>query len=830
MVNPTLRSPFPITCYSTGKAKEHSTPKWIISESKAPFPSKRPWIPDEMDPWGYIKSDEFKTLCKGLLNLSHTQYSWVRRVGLMCSRVWLRSDLNRKTKIKMLKQLRKHFVRVACHQKLVKIECSNWTRGFWQDSENMSLLSLKHIERETRNSNNFASALLSVLWTSRELVLRPEIDLKPILDPSSMTDDNYYQVTKDISANFNKLGISRDLLIDWQDSIDPYELWSGKRGPFGHATLHAYIDIYFTPQELWENLQLLTVTVLPIFCEWRNLENISSFRSDQLLTDYTKETSWFPPKAVRRLSAIADYEGKTRVIAIGDWLSQCILKPFHDRLMSKLKSISSDMTYRHEFVSRFVYQQYHKGTMPYSIDLTAATDRIPSSVTSYILGEIWGDQKVAQIWHQIMVGTGFVAPKDSNRTNNIVRYAIGQPMGLMSSWPAMALTNHVLVRLAAVRIGKNMFTDYLILGDDIVIFNEKVALEYISIMDRIGVSTNPDDSIRPERNKSLEISKRLFRNGQEISPLPLRLWKINRGLFFKHAMERGFTISLNRLHPEEIDACLSPLTAAVLLRYFQLLPKKPWWKDTERVASYCNRRDIEPKDFYGSFLYSLEPDLLKTLRSETFWGDLCEADLHHIYRMEILYNWWIRIESYKQFNAYDKFSDQTTLSGRRAFRKICSVCNSRWRTLIVKGPLKALATKWANSNLLRRAQLAVCRHHYVNNGWDIEWLQALPGHVATNINPDGSISDNVAANLYYGDDLLVGINDMKSWITISSRDLWINHLDKTDEQLIFGIQKSFEDFSISKYEMAFLIPWLSCQIAKIEKIDKDESVLSGETR
>jgi len=51
----------------------------------------------------------------------------------------------------------------------------------------------------------------------------------------------------------------------------------------------------------------------------------------------------------------------------------------------------------------------------------------------------------------------------------------------------MALTNHVLVRLAAKRLGIDGFSEYLIIGDDVVIFNKKVAFEYISIIEFAGL-------------------------------------------------------------------------------------------------------------------------------------------------------------------------------------------------------------------------------------------------------------------------------------------------------------------------------------------------------
>jgi UTP-glucose-1-phosphate uridylyltransferase len=45
-----------------------------------------------------------------------------------------------------------------------------------------------------------------------------------------------------------------------------------------------------------------------------------------------------------------------------------------------------------------------------------------------------------------------------------------------------------VVAWAAYLVGKKPFTNYIILGDDIVIKDDKVAKKYISIMHKLGVS------------------------------------------------------------------------------------------------------------------------------------------------------------------------------------------------------------------------------------------------------------------------------------------------------------------------------------------------------
>jgi hypothetical protein len=59
----------------------------------------------------------------------------------------------------------------------------------------------------------------------------------------------------------------------------------------------------------------------------------------------------------------------------------------------------------------------------------------------------------------------------------------------------LALSHHVIVKIAACKVGIPNFIDYCILGDDIVIRNEKVADQYRTLMDVLGVSINMSKSI-----------------------------------------------------------------------------------------------------------------------------------------------------------------------------------------------------------------------------------------------------------------------------------------------------------------------------------------------
>jgi len=118
-----------------------------------------------------------------------------------------------------------------------------------------------------------------------------------------------------------------------------------------------------------------------------------------------------------------------------------------------------------------------------------------------------------------------------------VMYRTGQGMGTYSSWAVIALTHHYLVRIAALQCGIIHFTDYLVLGDDVVIANEKVAQSYIKIIEDIGVSISLQKSVISNDNFfGVEFASRyIIQNGEDISPLSI-------GLLFEPTVQRLFAL------------------------------------------------------------------------------------------------------------------------------------------------------------------------------------------------------------------------------------------------------------------------------------------------
>lgn len=90
----------------------------------------------------------------------------------------------------------------------------------------------------------------------------------------------------------------------------------------------------------------------------------------------------------------------------------------------------------------------------------------------------------------------------------------------------LALTHHALVQLAAERAGVTTesvwFSDYAVLGDDIVIANGSVADEYVKLMSEIGVGLNLSKSLVSVTGRVVEFAKRTLYKGHNISPIPVK--------------------------------------------------------------------------------------------------------------------------------------------------------------------------------------------------------------------------------------------------------------------------------------------------------------------
>lgn len=101
-----------------------------------------------------------------------------------------------------------------------------------------------------------------------------------------------------------------------------------------------------------------------------------------------------------------------------------------------------------------IYRLENKSLKTYfSYDLSAATDRLPIAIQRALLEPLLGSD-LASTWVRLLVERDYRLSRAGFKTE-LLRYAVGQPMGALSSWAMLALTHHALVQFAYFRsVGK----------------------------------------------------------------------------------------------------------------------------------------------------------------------------------------------------------------------------------------------------------------------------------------------------------------------------------------------------------------------------------------
>jgi len=144
------------------------------------------------------------------------------------------------------------------------------------------------------------------------------------------------------------------------------------------------------------------------------------------------------------------------------------------------------------------------------------------------------NQELGEAWYTVMTQRDFYV-KDLGAS---VRWKVGQPLGLLSSFPSFALWHHDIIQYAAnlerLKNGKPLrfFKDYRLLGDDVVIFNTKVAETYQLILRDIGIPINLEKSVIGDRsNSQIEFTKRFSLNGLEMSSIKSNILNKTKQVF-----------------------------------------------------------------------------------------------------------------------------------------------------------------------------------------------------------------------------------------------------------------------------------------------------------
>jgi len=353
---------------------------------------------------------------------------------------------------------------------------------------------------------------LTILNGYKLLFLEPDYDISTIVEPCKVTPKHLISYIEKVASEQFLAKLFSGYRIEPMEPFNGNPIYvttkAGASGPktMGITSLIDYHNIQKDGTlDLIKELMPLVFTREPL----KLIENLLNQTSSTPIPNCEQKHK----VATSRLHFLSEGGGKTRVICIADIWTQITLRPIHKYLMDCLKKFKNDGTASHNRVAQICRKITETSGM-YCFDLKAATDRMPLLLQVAVLKPLLGDT-VTDLWSRIM------KRKVLFRDESYVEYSVGQPMGLLSSWAAMALTHHVIVNYCYDTLKYSKFQrDYVVIGDDIAIKECDVAQMYRKLLEEFGMEVAYAKSIIPSsENLVCEIAKRYFTQGYEISPI-----------------------------------------------------------------------------------------------------------------------------------------------------------------------------------------------------------------------------------------------------------------------------------------------------------------------
>jgi len=372
-----------------------------------------------------------------------------------------------------------------------------------------TLWPLRSLIKGTRNSKRIA---LTIARSYEQITLPIDYHPKSIEAPAHYGLE-YQETTKDFKIWLEKFTDKYPWYLGslhLRDSYEPRVFTTLSKGPNGPAVSCAHLDAkaVVSDSTLYSSIKKLNHALKQ---DW-----ITSWM-ENMAESVSGENKWI----TGRLGFSAEPAGKTRVFAIGDYWSQTSLKVIQDSLYNTLKAISTDSTANQDKGFKSLLSE-SAGKPTYCFDLSSASDRIPAEMQKFRL-ELMGGRALGEAWLSVMTDRTFLV----KATKQSLRWAVGQPLGLLSSFPSFALWHHDIVQFSYSRLRARrgyplkFFKEYRILGDDVVIFNKEVAGEYQFLMKSIfQIEINMTKSvIGDSKNSQIEFTKRLALRGNEMSSI-----------------------------------------------------------------------------------------------------------------------------------------------------------------------------------------------------------------------------------------------------------------------------------------------------------------------
>lgn len=479
----------------------------------------------------------------------------------------------------------------------------------------------------TGGNDSIVRFWLTLFSVYRVIKIPGTLKLSTIIAPLSANDDHgkvvkqFYSFLKEssVQSRFSKSKLYKkaDLLLLEAASSTHKVAWTGL---FSNPGLLESLGLGFLARNLMHLMKQPELRILfdslclmkPTKSQPPHTECINGLDRFELANIADPEGSY-----AGKLSIKEEAAGKLRVFAMVDVWSQTILKPIEQMLAVFLKDLPNDGVYdQHASELRARSKSLLTGGS-FGYDLSAATDRLPLKLQSYILdlivpdlGTNWamfltkrdyfmylpddysksigatyrGKGKVPNTMDQ----GGYSLPifyNTKSRPWTLLNYTVGQPMGALSSFAMLAVTHHLIAQFCyriAYSVPMNLpftkdtwYTGYECTGDDIILFDRKVAKQYLYVMAALGVPINTLKSVVASK-PATDYLKVTSSNGSNVGAISWKMFMsgnslMGRANILNHLLSKGiikthiisYIERVARLSPYSKNSNLTPTLIAL---------------------------------------------------------------------------------------------------------------------------------------------------------------------------------------------------------------------------------------------------------------------------
>lgn len=207
----------------------------------------------------------------------------------------------------------------------------------------------------------------------------------------------------------------------------------------------------------------------------------------QFLEDYFERYEGPEGHAVGEIHAAQEGGGKLRMYASPYTVVQCLLYPIHYWVDRYRRLLPTDCTYNQLSGAEWAQSQLLNGVTVYSVDLSTATCRFPLKVQLDLLESLGLAESFREAIKWACTGDWIVGSELLPAFPTSLRWSVGQPLGIAPSMSMFSLAHNLLITGMCVSIGLDPGTSFRVLGDDVVMVDERLYNLYTLMMETAGV-------------------------------------------------------------------------------------------------------------------------------------------------------------------------------------------------------------------------------------------------------------------------------------------------------------------------------------------------------